>query len=501
MNKRGSINLLTLGLSVGLATLSGCTDLVVKETSSIVVNTTGGAGGSKINASEALVAAYKDLGMYTDQNGIYALNEHTTAEMIPPTRGVDWGDNGVWRTLDQHTWDATHSSITGAWNDLNQRVYKNTQIIGGSDANAQQIAEAKFLRAWNMFFVMDAWGQVPFRELTEGVNDNPKVKTRSEAFDYIVKDLTEALPALPEAVPANRENSFASKASANFLLAKLYLNKAVYKAAKPEGPYTFDKADMDLVAKYVDAITAAGFKLSPNYYDVFTTKGANEIIFTSPEGTAQNRWYMTLHYDQNPSGWNGFATLADFYDKFEDKDIRKGAPAKKDGTDYSGIGRGFLIGQQYTDKGVAITDSRAKKPLQFTRDVVLSGCPTDKGIRAIKYHPADAGKYILMRYADAYLMKAEALLRSGNAATALTQVNALRALRGASALGSVDESSMFDEIGRETYWEGGKRIVEVRYGKYLISTGVDKKDPTTILFPIPATAVTSNPNLKQNAGY
>lgn len=500
MNKRGYVNLLTLGLSVGLATLSGCTDLVVKETSSIVVSTTGGTA-EKINASEALVAAYKDLGLYTDQAGIYALNEHTTAEMIPPTRGVDWGDNGVWRTLDQHTWDATHSWVTNAWNDLNQRVYKNTQIISGSNANAQQIAEAKFLRAWNMYFVMDAWGQVPFRELTEGVNDNPKVKTRSEAFDFIVKDLTEAMSALPEAVPANRENSFASKAAANYLLAKLYLNKAVYKAAKPEGPYTFDKSDMDLVTKYVDAITASGFKLSSNYYDIFTTKGANEIIFTSPEGTAQNRWYMTLHYDQNPSGWNGFATLADFYDKFEDKDIRKGVAAKKDGTDYSGIGRGFLIGQQYTDKGVAITDSRAKKPLQFTRDVVLSGCPTDKGIRAIKYHPADAGKYILMRYADAYLMKAEALLRSGNTATALTQVNALRTLRGASTLASLNEETMFDEIGRETYWEGGKRIVEVRFGKYLTSTGVDKKDATTILFPIPATAVTSNPNLKQNSGY
>ncbi|MEZ0608282.1 RagB/SusD family nutrient uptake outer membrane protein [Fibrella sp. WM1] len=501
MNKRGSINLLTLGLSVGLATLSGCTDLVVKENSSIVVNTAGSTGGSKINASEALVAAYKDLGMYTDQGNIYALNEHTTAEMIPPTRGVDWGDNGVWRTLDQHTWDATHSAVRDAWNALNQRVYKNTQIIGGSDANAQQIAEAKFLRAWNMYHVMDAWGQVPFRELSEGVNDNPKVKSRSEAFDFIVKDLTEALPALPEAKPANRENSFASKAAANFLLAKLFLNKAVYKAAKPEGPYTFDKADMDQVAKYVDAITAAGFKLNTDYYATYTEKGKDEIIFTSPEGTAQNRWYMTLHYDQNPSGWNGFATLADFYDKFEDKDVRKGVPAKKDGTQYSGISRGFLIGQQYDDKGVAINDSRAKKPLQFTRDVVLSGCPTDKGIRVIKYHPADAGKYILMRYADAYLMKAEALLRSGNAAGALALVNDLRKIRGASALASLNEESMFDEIGRETYWEGGKRPVEVRYGKFLVSTGVDKKDATTILFPIPADATSSNPNLKQNAGY
>jgi starch-binding outer membrane protein, SusD/RagB family len=501
MNTRGTVNLLTLGLSVGLTALSGCTDLVVKETSSVIVKAASDQA-VQVDPTENLAAAYKDLGMYTDQASIYSMNQHTTGEMIPPTRGVDWGDNGVWRTLDQHTWDPTHAWVRNAWNDLNQRVFKATQIIGGSkNPTAKQIAEAKFLRAWNMFHVMDAWGQVPFRELSEGVSIKPKVKTRSEAFDFIVKDLTEALPALPEAVPANRENSFASKAAANFLLAKLYLNKAVYTSAKPEGPYTFAKADMDQVVKYVDAIAASGFKLSSDYYGVYTATGKDEIIFTSPEGTAQNRWFMTLHYDQNPSGWNGFATLADFYDKFEDKDIRKGVAAKKDGKAFSGISRGFLIGQQFTDKGEAITDSRSKKPLQFTRDITLAGTPTEKGIRVIKYHPADAGKYILMRYADAYLMKAEALMRSGGAAVGLTQVNDLRKLRGASNLAALDENAMFDEIGRETYWEGGKRTVEVRFGRFLTATGVDKKEPYTVLFSIPSDAITSNPNLQQNPGY
>ncbi|MBO0931121.1 RagB/SusD family nutrient uptake outer membrane protein [Fibrella aquatilis] len=498
MNKRGTINLLTLGMSVTLATLSGCTDLVVQDKDSIIVKSDGSI--PKIDVVESLKAAYIDLGAYTDQANIYSLGQHTTAEMIPPTRGVDWGDNGVWRTLDQHTWDATHSWVLGAWNQLNQRVYKCTQIIAANPA-AQPMAEAKFLRAWNMFHVMDYWGQVPFREVTEGVNDNPKVKTRAEAFAFIVKDLTEALPGLPEAVPANRENSFASKAAANFLLAKLYLNKAVYTAASAEGTFTHAKADMDQVAKYVDAITAAGFKLNSDYYGTYTATGKNEIIFTSPEGTAQNRWYMTLHYDQNPSGWNGFATLADFYDKFEANDVRKGVPAKKDGTNYSGISRGFLIGQQYDDKGAPITDSRSKKPLVFTRDITLAGTPTDKGIRVIKYHPADAGKYILMRYADAYLMKAEATLRGGDAAGALAQVNALRTLRKATALAALTDDVMFDEIGRETYWEGGKRTVEVRFNKYLTGTGVDRKDPGTVLFPIPSDAITSNPNLKQNNGY
>ncbi|RYC68472.1 RagB/SusD family nutrient uptake outer membrane protein [Spirosoma sordidisoli] len=488
-----------LSMTAVLAVLSSCTDLNVVEKDSLVVKSAGGF--KSVDVAQSLQAVYNDLGnQFSDQANIYALGEHTTAEMIPPTRGVDWGDNGVWRTLDQHTWDATHSWNLNAWNNLNSQVFKCTQILASSPTPAQA-AQAKFLRAWNMFYVMDYWGQVPFREATEGVNDNPKVKSRSEAFDFILKDLTEALPALTEANPASSDNSIGTKAAANYLLAKLYLNKAVFKSAKAEGPYTFDKADMDNVVKAVDAITAAGFKLNPDYFSNFTKTAANEIILTGAQGSPQNRWYMTLHYDQNPSGWNGFATLADFYDKFETSDIRKGVPAKRDGKEFSGIGRGFLIGQQYNDKGAAIVDSRTQKPLQFTRDVTLAGTPTDKGIRVIKYHPADANKYIIARYGDAYLMKAEALLRSGNAAAALAQVNDLRKLRGASALTSLTEDAMFDEIGRETYWEGGKRTVEVRFGKFLTGTGVDNKSAHTVLFPIPSDATVSNPNLKQNPGY
>jgi starch-binding outer membrane protein, SusD/RagB family len=483
---------------IGVMSFTACTDLANTETDSIVRASSGGATFTPGNPTELLTSAYKDLSTYTDQANIYALGQHTSAEMIPPTRGVDWGDNGVWRTLDQHTWDATHSGVINAWNQLNQRVFKANEIIA-SNPSATQKAEAQFLRAFHMFHVMDYYGQVPFREVTDGVDVNPKVLTRSEAFDFILKDLNEAVAGLPKGGPKGLQPT-ATKAAANFLIAKMYLNKAVYKSANPAGPYTFDKADMDKVIAAVDAITADGYSLSSDYFKNFTAN-ATETILNSEEGTSQNRWMMTLHYDQNPSGWNGFATLADFYDTFEDGDIRKGVKAKGDGKEFSGIGYGFLIGQQINDKGENITDSRSKKPLVFSRDVALAGTPTEKGIRVIKYHPATAGRYILMRYAEAYLMKAEAMLRSGNAAGAVAMVNDLRAKRSAKAVTAVTEASMFDEIGRELYWEGGKRTTEVRFGKFTTGTGTLIKEDYTVLFPIPSPAIVSNPNLKQNAGY
>ena len=141
--------------------------------------------------------------------------------------------------------------------------------------------------------------------------------------------------------------------------------------------------------------------------------------------------------------------------------------------------------------------------MSFTDDVPLAGAATDKGIRVIKYHPADAGKYILARYGDALMMKAEAQLRggTGGAAAALVTVNLIRAKRSAALLTSIDVAGMADERGREVYWEGGRRTDEVRFGTFLTGPGVVNKDPGTVLYPIPADAVTSNPNLKQNAGY
>lgn len=501
MNHYKFFNFFMLG-ALGIFMFAACTDLKVKEADSIVLEDAGG-GFVPGDPGELLISAYKDLSAFTDQNNIYSLFDHTSDEMIPPTRGVDWGDNGVWRVLHQHTWDATHPGILASWNQLNQRAFKCNQILASSPS-AQQAAEAKFLRAFYMYHVMDLYGQVPFRNVDEGVDVNPKVFTRSEAFDFIVKDLEDALPLLPNTGPI-ATNSKATQAAANALLAKLYLNKAVYKASAPEGPYTFDAADMNKVIKYCDDVTAAGYSLETEYFTNFGTGATKEIIFTSPEGTPQNRWFMTLHYNQNPSGWNGFTTLADFYAKFEDGDQRKGNYPTPDGSNFSGIGRGFLKGQQYKDDGSILIDTRTQKPLSFTEDVPLSGAATDKGIRVIKYHPANAGQYILLRYADVYLMKAEAVMRGGTdpgGKTALQLVNALRSVRGASALGSLNEASMLDERGRELYWEGIRRTDQVRFGTFDDTWSFKTvTDAFRVLFPIPQQALDSNPNLKQNAGY
>ncbi len=165
-------------------------------------------------------------------------------------------------------------------------------------------------------------------------------------------------------------------------------------------------------------MTDEGYAFEDDYFSIFEAGTNSEVLLYSNNGTPQNRWFMTLHYNNNPSGWNGFSTISELYDSFEDDDPRLGMEATPDGTEFSGIGTGFLQGQQFGDDGQALT-TRNGSPLVFTEDIKLAGATEASGVRVIKYHPARAGKYIMLRYAEAMLNKAEALLRMGDSDGAL----------------------------------------------------------------------------------
>ena len=101
-----------------------------------------------------------------------------------------------------------------------------------------------------------------------------------------------------------------------------------------------------------------------------------------------------------------------------------------------------------------------------------------------------------------HLMKAEAMMRMGGDATAM--VNELRAQRADTpALSNVDEAELLAERGRELYDELWRRNDLIRFGQFTAPWALKEVtgDPNKNLFPIPETAILSNPNLVQNPGY
>lgn len=472
-----------------------------------------------VSTALQLKSAYQTLGAFTDQANIYALTEHSTDEMQGPTRGADWDDNGRWRNLHTHTWTNQSDDVLGAWNGLNRGHALANEVIADPKASKQQVAEAKFIRAFYIFYTTDLFGQVAFKDLANP-GALPKGLSRKEAADQVISDLKAISADLPSATAANTGS--ATKEAAAFLLAKTYLNKGVFNQdpKSPAGPFTFDKADMDAVISNADLIIGSGkYGLTSNYFDNFhpeNTARSKELIFVIQNEKGQsnnngssprNRYFMTCHYNMTPSGWNGFTTLADFYGSFEKTDTRVGA-AIKGVTDAKGLRAGFLIGQQFDEKGTALKD-REGKPLVFTADIDLKTANEVNGIRVIKYQPdysdldSPANDYVFFRYADAWLMKAEAMHRSGNSAAALTMVNALRTARGATALATLTDAALLAERGRELYWEGWRRNDQIRFGKFNdpVQNRTTASPAFRVVFPIPQKELEINANLKQNFGY
>jgi len=506
-----NIKILTFTL-LTLIGIGACTNL---DENSLGGELTGEQAAELTSAKQFLNSAYTALQTFESQEQPWALQEHTADAVMGPTRGGDWDDNGIWRQLQEHKWTAGHKFVEDTYNNLSNGVFQSIQAIS-FDPSVSEEAQAQYLLAWFVFSLNDLYGQVPIREAGEDLREPSRVLNRQEAIDMVISLLETAIPNL---APSGGDPSIANQGSARTLLAKAYLNKPVYEATSPAGPYDFTNADMDQVIQNIDAVT--GYSLEGDYYNNFSTlnETSSENIFVSkhirnqPGGGVRTRWHMTLHYNQNPSGWNGFTTLSDFYSKFDDpNDVRKGGIDYPNMTEISGLKIGFLEGQQYDQNGNKLKD-RLGNDLSFTIEspIISSGNTLEiTGVRALKYAPDyDApgfenpeNDYVLLRYADALLMKAEALLRKGDAAGGLAIVNDIRTMRGAAPLGALDLNAMIDERGRELWWEGWRRQDLIRFGKFLDAwTEKEASGEERLLFPIPTIALSSNPNLVQNPGY
>lgn len=510
--------------ALALLVLMPSCDLDIEESDSFITQGESAIFNGVEDVDGYLTNIYNSIsGQAGDQANLYALTEVTTDELVVPTRGTDWGDNGVWRTLHQHTWSSTHPQILQVWNDKLTGVLRSTEVIDPlSNASAEQLAHAKFTRAYNMWIAMDFWGQVPFREATEAVDVLPRILSREEAYEMIVQDLTDAIAGLPASNPTAANKQRAVKATAKFFLAKVKLNAAVYKGA-------YGANDLADVISLVDEIEAEGYALTDDYFNVF--KGPDfpntDVIWAVSAG-AGNRMWNGLHYNQTHpenggGGWNGFTTLAEFYEKFEGpesnaigsgQEERRGYTQTLASTDAAnqGFGYGFQVGQMYgwrDGAAVALTD-RQGNPLVFTKELPgLVGNNELTGIRVLKYSPANGAftaGVVMARFADAHLMRAEAMMRSGTG-DPLAEVNALRAMRdNTPALSSLNDAEMLDERGRELYTEGWRRNDMIRFGAFRGSWEFKNPedgsaDGHTDLFPIPASALLANPGLVQNPGY
>jgi starch-binding outer membrane protein, SusD/RagB family len=554
--------LLTMFLVLG----ASCTDLNenVLDESSITGQT------DKQQADGLIAPVYARLPDIYRHTTLFALSEISTDEAILPYRGgTDWGDNGIYISLHKHETISTDPNVRDTWNLITQSISRAVIAINtlpdNKDPNAKvYAAEAKAMRAFYNMLALDLWGLSFVKEKPDDVST---IIRGQEAIDYIATELLAAEPDLETNVTTGR----VSKNAAYGMLARLYLNAAAWR--DPYGAQlTFKPDEMDKVIDYTSRIISNGaYALSADYFSIFgdannTNKEHVFVVDQRFDLNGHNRLaYFSLSGDQRPlpaypgaNGTDGPAITPEFYrtwvnayaptdpaqadPRFYKKNVS--VPAGGLDTFYTAadykIDRGILRGQQYGliwVSGAFVKDASGKfkvgklfnasrsvptAPVDHTEQVnfTTAGSAYSTGFRVEKYEfsvKSSTGRNFgeadiaIIRLADVYLMRAEAKLRKGDAAGALTDVNTVRTSRKqgtlqAPALTAIDLNTLLRERGFELYWEFQRRTDLIRFGKYEDSwTEKSNTDKNKRLFPIPQTAIDGSSNLPgylvQNQGY
>lgn len=498
-----------MGVAAVLVFAQSCTDLEPQFSDSTKVESSSGEFSGVSNPDAALTSLYTNIQNLNNQTDEYSMMEVTAENIAVLTRGADWGDNGVWRLMHNHGWNAGHLHVLNSWNNRNQEVFNATQLIDPASSPGRSgtvLAQAQVIRAINMFMVVNFYGVAPFREVNDGADVFPVALSAQEAYDLILSDLNTAISSgnLHTDGPADGTTFTIGEAAARFIRAKVNLNAERILGAAPSGAY-------QAVIDDVDAIEALNYELdqSANYFDIWDIAANSEVIMHMNTGTGNRVWNM-LH--PNQGGWNGFVTLTETFRLFgtddESLDSRLGVP----GPEVNGVSVGYLRGQQKDGSGTDLTD-RQDNPLVFEDELLTSLEINNErtGIRVVKYpqrgadgRPAPTNDWVFLRFSEAVLMRAEAALRAGSGGDPTADVNSIRARAGATTIGSATLQDVYDEYKREVNGETnvtGQRARQIRFGTFSDTWELKAvQDDFRVWFPIPQNAL-GNPNLVQNDGY
>lgn len=454
--------------------------------------------------------------------GFFNLQELPTDEAI-----VAWDDQTI-KNFHNLNWNSSDPFILGMYARpiynvtlINEYIRQATddklasRNITGTDADdiRKSRAEARFLRAFNYWIMLDLFGKSTFITEADGVGTFlPVEKSRTELFSYIESEL---LAIQDDLAPVKKADYGRVDQGADWaLLARLYLNAKVY---------TGTEKNTEAIS-YASKVIAGGYSLQPRYDQLFMAdndKRKDEFIFTANcDGLKTQAYGNTSFFIHAPAGadnsdygasggWAGYRGtkgLADLFPR-DGSDNLDSNKDKRAAAFYTSLRKATPTQIAISSVGDFSTGMAVRKYVNKRSD----GLP----VKDVTLAFADID-FPIMRISEMYLIYAEAVLRGGSGGStgqALTYVNDIRNRAQAVPFnpGDLSLQSILDERGRELYWEGHRRTDLIRYNLLTTSTylwpwkgGVasgTSVDSKYNIYPIPSANRSANSNLTQNAGY
>lgn len=529
---------------------ASCTDLSESVGDSVTADTF-------FQTEEEFVSALGDA--YGTLTGIHGggysqANEVTSDEIVIPARQQDWFEGGFWFRVLSHTW--TPNEFNGAWtflysgvNNSNRLIFQFEEAVASGAAEASLadpiIAELRALRAFYYLNLLDLYGNVPIVDSFANAEENPSQPSsdfqqgRTAVFNFVEQELLAAIPLLSTDVQSTygRMNKYV----AHMAIAKLYMNAEVYTGT----PRWAD------AITYLDGIIDSGnYNLAGNYFENFAinNSGSPENMFVVPFDRVFlpgfNLHVMTLHYASQATynfqvqPWNGWSGTQKLYETYIDADKNPGPQGEVWGImpvdNEAGLDRiqgtqdvridNLIIGPQFSasgerlkddgEYGVGLINGTDITFTPFMNDAQFEGC-RQCGARIGKYE-FEAGialgmsnDFVIYRYSDVLLLKAEALWRQNpGSPIALELVNQVRSRAGVAPYTSLDADKILDERMRELFYEMMRRSDQIRFEgtqgatRYNDAWKFKEVSPDfRNVMPIPRVQLEANPSLVQNPGY
>lgn len=363
------------------------------------------------------------------------------------------------------------------WTELYQDIYGANAAIQGlttstslSDTIKQQLlGEAEFMRAFLHLYAVNLYGDVPLVTTTDyRVNNIIQRTPISQVYQQIISDLKDAQNKLsnnfltPKGI-ATTARVRPNKGAATALLARTYLYLGKYDSAEAQATAVINNTGM--------------YRLYDNLDSVFL-KNSNEAIWqlqsVVPGTNTYDAYVFVL---TSPPGSSSFpvAISNNLYNAFEPGDARL--------NHWVGVLTDGTVSYYYPNK----------------YKVYLQNMPVTEYT-------------MVLRLAEQYLIRAEARAQQSNIGGAIADLNVIRERAGLTDTTTTDKNSLLTAIAHERqvelFTEWGHRWFDLkRTGMVnsVMSVVTPQKNgiwnSNWSLYPIPASEILINPNLKQNPGY
>ncbi|MGC3946579.1 MAG: RagB/SusD family nutrient uptake outer membrane protein [Chryseolinea sp.] len=470
------------------------------------------------DAESAVRGIYENFRFHGDGAGIFSAN-FQMLDALSGTAETETGQNSDLNNLYSYQYTGDNLHLQQWWQqcfegiaNANLSIQKIPTIPTLPEADARKwVGQAKFLRAFYYFWVVQLWGDAPL--ITRPISswndievNAPRTATQV-IYDLIVQDLQDAEAA---GFPDTDASGYASKFAVKAFLARVYLAMAGFPLNKGASHYQLAAAKAKEVIDFAfENPTKIG--LFPSYDGLHNPGNNNRLehIFQIQYSAGiANANYQTFFLPNNTnitaSGEVGTTVpTAKFLATYEANDRRI-------------LEKGFYFKEYYLGGGTGYPITLNRFYIYKHFDVIANGKA------AIGDQPPIVGtgnsglNYPLIRYADVLLIYAEAQNESG---LNIEAYSALKAIRGRAGLITPDQGTYNQSTFREAVWaerwhelsyEGItwfdmlrlRKVYDVDSKKFVDFAGANINGAPLAtkhyLLPLPAADFRNNPNLKPN---